>query len=103
MVAYDKNIRIVAKMQFYCTEIERATDRFGKSLEIFNVDFDYRSACAMYILQIGELATNLTEEFRQKYNQVPWRLIRAMRNIFTHNYHNMNIEETWRTIEEDIP
>jgi len=100
---FDRNVRIVAKIQFYCSKIEQATLRFGNSVEIFQADFDYQSVCAMYILQIGELAIALTEEFRQKYSDVPWRLIRGMRNIFAHNYHQMDADETWKTIEADVP
>ena len=103
MADFDRNVRIIAKIAFYCTNIEQASLRFGNSLEAFQSDFDYRSVCAMYILQIGELATALTEELRQRYNEVPWRLIRGMRNAFAHDYHHMDVEETWRTIETDVP
>ena len=103
MVEFDRNISITAKLVFYCEKIEQATQRFGNSLEAFQSDFDFRSVCAMYILQIGELARALAEEFRQKYDEVPWRLIRGMRNIFAHDYHHLDVEETWKTIETDIP
>jgi len=103
MAEFDHNTASICKMLHYCNDIERAVERFGKSLKAFQADTDYQSACAMYILQIGELATVLSEDFREKYSYVPWRLIRAMRNIFAHDYYNMNIEQTWKTIETDIP
>ena len=103
MAEFDRNVRIIAKIVFYCAKIEQATKRFGNTMEAFQSDFDFRSVCAMYILQIGELATALAEEFRQKYNEVPWRLIRAMRNVFAHDYHHLDVEETWKTIESDVP
>ena len=56
----------------------------------------------MCILQIGELASNLSDEFRVKYDKVPWRAIRAMRNIFAHDYASMNVEETWFVIENRV-
>ena len=103
MEKYNKNISLIKRILEYCYELNALTERFGKSLEIFQADFAYRNACSMCILQIGELASRLSEEFRQKYNSVPWKLIKAMRNIFAHDYDNMNIEQTWVTIENDIP
>ena len=103
MAEFNRNVRIVAKIVFYCEKIDQAVLRFGNTMEAFQSDFDYRSVCAMYILQIGELATALTEEFRVRYNEVPWRLIRGMRNAFAHDYHHLDVEETWRTIEMDVP
>lgn len=103
MASISRDVRIIANIVFYCVKIEQASLRFGNSLEDFKSDFDFRSVCAMYILQIGELATILTEEFRQNYNKVPWRLIRGTRNVFAHDYHHMDAEETWKTIETDIP
>jgi uncharacterized protein with HEPN domain len=87
----------------YCQEIDALNERFGKLFEVFSNDFAYRSACSMCILQIGELASRLSDDFRDKYNSVPWKLIRAMRNIFAHDYENVNISQTWTTITVDIP
>jgi uncharacterized protein with HEPN domain len=103
MAEFNRNVRIAAKIVFYCEKIEQAALRFGNSSESFASDFDFRSVCAMYIIQIGELATVLSEDFRQKYNGVPWRVIRGMRNVFAHDYHHLDVEETWKTIETDIP
>jgi len=102
MAKYNKNSAILEKIIAYCEEIEKTTTRFGKTLEAFQNDSIYRNACAMCILQIGELATNLSEEFRAEYDKVPWRSIRAMRNIFAHDYESMNTEETWAVIENRI-
>ena len=103
MANSDRNAQATEKILFYCEKIETAVSRFGNTLEAFQADFDYRSVCAMYIMQIGELSTVLTDDFRAKYSGVPWRLIRGMRNVFAHDYHNMNVEETWNTIQTNIP
>lgn len=102
MAKYDKNLYIIEKIIAYCEEIEKTTIRFGRTLEAFRNDSMYRNACAMCILQIGELASNLSDEFRAGHDKVPWRSIRAMRNIFAHDYESMNIEETWVVIESRI-
>jgi len=103
MPKYDKRISILEKIIRYCGQIDKTTERFGKTYEIFYEDFDYQNACAMCIFQIGELASRLPEDFRAKYDQIPWKLIRGMRNMFAHEYEKMDIEELWETIKTDIP
>jgi uncharacterized protein with HEPN domain len=57
----------------------------------------------MCILQIGELTTNLTEEFLQKYDDIPWQAIRRMRNIAAHHYGKFDVDILWATISNKIP
>jgi len=103
MPKYDKRTSILERIIRYCEQIDKTTERFGRVYEIFYNDFDYQNACAMCILQIGELASRLPEDFCTKYNKIPWKLIRGMRNMFAHEYEKVNIEEFWDTIETDIP
>ena len=102
MAEYNKDLHLIERIIAYCNEIEKTTARFGRSIESFSADSAYRNACAMCILQIGELASNLSDPFRLEYDKVPWRSIRAMRNIFAHDYESMDIEETWSVIENRI-
>jgi uncharacterized protein with HEPN domain len=57
----------------------------------------------MCILQIGELVGKLSDEFKAKYNAVPWKDIKAMRNIAAHNYGEMDLEILWETATIDVP
>jgi uncharacterized protein with HEPN domain len=103
MPKYDKRIVILERIIHYCEQIDKTTERFGKTYEIFHKDFDYQNACAMCIFQIGELVSRLPEDFREEYNKIPWILIRGMRNIFAHDYENVSLIRVWETIETDIP
>ncbi len=38
-----------------------------------------------------------------KKDNVPWRSIRGMRNIFAHNYGAIDTRIIWHTINDDIP
>ena len=97
----DKNI--LEHIVEYCNDIEAAVKRFGKDYEIFSNDKEFRNACALCILQIGELGGNLSSEFKDTYNQMPWKQIKAMRNMVAHSYGSISIEITWETIQSDIP
>jgi len=99
----NKNLSILEHMQRYCIEIAEMVVRFGDSFETYKTDFAYRHACAMCIFQIGELTTHLTDNFKHAYDKVPWKSMKAMRNIAAHGYGSISFEKVWNTIKQDIP
>ena len=65
----------------YCTKIEASIRRFGPDFESFVCDSDYVDSVSMNILQIGELAGTLSQEYVDKTRGVmDWRSIKGMRN-----------------------
>lgn len=45
----------------------------------------------------------MTEEYKEQTKAaIPWRAIRGMRNLFAHAYHNMRVDEIWKTAIENI-
>lgn len=103
MKPLDRNIRILEHIIVYCDQIEETIQRFGNSYDIFSSDAIYRNAAALCVLQIGELAGKLTDEFRLSHPGAPWRQIRGMRNIVAHSYGTVDPEITWEILTEDIP
>ena len=99
----ERDLSIIEHICSYCNDILDAVNRFGNSFEAFSNDKDYRNACALCILQIGELCGHLSEEFRSQHTSMPWNEIKAMRNVVAHRYGSISIEATWETIETDIP
>jgi uncharacterized protein with HEPN domain len=97
-----RDIGALKRIILYCDRIQNAKDRFGTSFEIFKEDYDYQSSCAMYILQIGESANRLSTSLKDKHNDIPWRDIIGMRNIFAHDYENIDVEKIWETLWDDI-
>lgn len=63
----------------------------------------YRNAVIMPILQIGELASHLSEVFKAEYAQIPWNEMRGIRNLMAHQYHSVDYEIIWNTACQDIP
>ena len=70
----------------YCDQIQEAILRFGDDRELFLKDSVYHNAVALCILQIGELVSNLSDDFRAAHTDIPWREIKLMRNIVAHRY-----------------
>lgn len=52
---------------------------------------------------IGEAVKNLSKEFRERYNSIPWKEFTGIRDKLIHAYFNVNIERVWNVIRQDIP
>ncbi len=51
---------------------------------------------------IGEASRNISAEIKSRYAQIPWRLSSDMRNIVAHEYFQVNLMLTWRTIQNNL-
>lgn len=52
---------------------------------------------------IGEATTRLPSGWKDNFPDVPWKLIKAMRNILIHDYSEVSAERVWTVAAEDIP
>ena len=103
MPSIDRDRNIISHMLKYCDEVETAHDDFSHSKEKFMNSSTYRNAVTMPILQIGEVANHLSEEFKQQHKQIPWNEMRGIRNLMAHQYHFVDFEIIWDTSRIDIP
>lgn len=98
-----RDIFALKKIIKYCDDIDKTNEHFGFSrTELENNDI-YLNALAMCVLQIGELTTHLSDAFKERYTEIPWVKIKAMRNVATHRYGEFSISILWETIIGDIP
>lgn len=98
-----KDGQILQHIIIYCNEIDSTIKQFGKFKRTFETDYIYRNAVSMPILQIGELAKRLSDDFLKESTDIPWRAIKGMRNMFAHEYNSMNIDKIWETATKDVP
>lgn len=94
---------ILQKIIDYCDKTEILIERFGATYEKFVSDFGYQMACGMCIIQIGELTTRLTEDFKNQNLEIAWTKIKGLRNIYAHDYESVNLKMIWEILTEDIP
>jgi uncharacterized protein with HEPN domain len=52
---------------------------------------------------IGDAVKRLSQEFRQTYPQIPWRRIAGFRDVLTHDYEDVDVDEVWRVIAQNLP
>ncbi len=95
--------KICRKMIGYCDDITDMVQNYGNTMGDYLRSKPYQYATGMCILQIGELVNRLSPEAMAENVQIPWRLIRAMRNMYAHDYENVQYSLVWQTITEDIP
>ncbi len=102
MNALERDLDILGHIIRYCDQIDEAVRRFGNDAQVFVGDVVYQNAVAMCLLQIGELVGHLSEEYREGHPAMPWRQIKALRNIIAHNYGAIDAETAWEIVQEDI-
>lgn len=96
---------ILEKICGYCAEVERTHEYFKHDKDLFfdrANGFVYRNSITMPILQIGELAKKLSEEFRNSHRDIPWREVMGMRDIFAHHYGSLDYDIVWNTSVSDV-
>ena len=52
---------------------------------------------------IGEAASQVSEEFKASYPQIPWQEIIGMRNRLIHVYFDVDLDVLWSTVTKNLP
>ena len=91
------------KILKYCKEINDAMEMFHSDFEVFRNSSVFQNSCCMCVLQIGELAKVLTKEYTDSNQDIPWKAWCGIRDVFAHQYGNLDKESAWRTLNNDIP
>jgi uncharacterized protein with HEPN domain len=60
-------------------------------------------ACLYNIQVIGEAVSHLPEEIKQQETQIPWVLIKGMRNRLIHEYFGTDLQLVWNVIKNELP
>ena len=82
-------------------EIQKFTR--GMDFETFREDDKAIRAVEMNFIIIGEAANQIPEEVEEKHINIPWNLMRAMRNRIVHVYFKIDEKLMWDTIQNDLP
>ena len=74
-----------------------------KNAEDFRTNNDKSKAALFDLLQIGELANNLSKEFTQEIVDIPWNNVYNLRNRIVHGYAGVDYKIIWETTKYNIP
>lgn len=95
------------KFDLYLTDIVEAIGRVDEYTR--DVDFDAFTKKKMAVdavlrnLEIiGEAASQIPEEVKKKYVDIPWRDIQDFRIVVAHHYWSMNLERVWDIVQHKL-
>ncbi len=69
----------------------------------FKYDMEKQDAVMWRLTIIGEAASNIPKELRDKYPAVDWKGVIGMRNLAVHEYFGVEIKDIWDTIVKSLP
>lgn len=75
----------------------------GKSRADLDRDRQLNLALVRLLEIVGEAASQLPEEARSSYPQVPWAQIVSLRNRLIHGYDAVDFDVLWKILKDDLP
>jgi uncharacterized protein with HEPN domain len=75
----------------------------GKDRTDYDQEIVLRLALTHLVQVIGEAAQQVSKEFQNLYEQVPWREIIGMRHRIVHDYLNVDEDVVWEVVQNDLP
>lgn len=95
-------------MFVYITDIIESMDAIeeyikGLNDEKFEANYLAQDAVMMRLSIIGESTAKLILEFRKNHPNIPWRSMKAVRNLIVHDYASVNLKKIWEIVSKDLP
>lgn len=75
----------------------------GMDQATLRADRRTQAAVLYEIVVVGEAANRLSDDFRARHPEIPWKEIVGMRNILAHQYDKVDADEVWEVVHQDIP
>ena len=100
MSQHDPKVRLLHMRDYAGKAIEMAKGRERKHLD---EDEMFQLALTRLVELIGEAATRVPEESREKYSRIPWPKVTGMRHRLIHEYDTVDLDILWDTVYHDLP
>lgn len=71
------------------------------SREFFDESDLYQSAVLFKLMIVGEAASNISLDIRNRYTDVDWQSLKGFRNIIAHEYFSLNQDIVWDSAQND--
>jgi len=94
--------------QEFLSDIREALQRItayvgGMAYETFTTDSKTQDAVIRNLEILGEATKNLSDEFRARYQTIPWRSMAAARDRLIHHYFGTNLDIVWHIATVELP
>jgi len=89
-------------------DIRQAIDRIEQyiknlSFDAFSDDQKSVDAVVRNLEIIGEAASRLPDEFKEKYSEIEWYKVVGLRHRIVHEYFGIDLEIIWQILNRDLP
>lgn len=75
----------------------------GMTCDQLQADAKTLDAVIMNFTVLGEAASGVPDEIQSRWPDIPWRVIKDMRNVITHQCFKISPEILWETIQAQLP
>jgi uncharacterized protein with HEPN domain len=75
----------------------------GVTRERWDADAMLRDAVLYRMMLLGEIASALPDDLRDRHPDVAWRQVRAFRNLAVHKYFGVDWAVVWKIAQEEPP
>ncbi|MEI7684242.1 MAG: HepT-like ribonuclease domain-containing protein [Planctomycetota bacterium] len=82
-------------------EVEQFT--LGMSQSEFVADLKTLRAVELELIIIGEAASKISDATQKANSQIPWQLMKALRNRLVHAYFSVDPNVLWDTVQNNLP
>jgi uncharacterized protein with HEPN domain len=72
------------------------------SYDEFLADGKTQDAILYNLIIIGEAANQISDEFRERHNTIPWSSMIGTRNIIVHGYDQVKLQIVWKILQRDL-
>ncbi len=83
--------------------LEAQSHAAGQSVETLRNSRVLQLALFHLVEIVGEAASRVSKETRDRHPEIPWRGAIGMRNRIVHGYEVLDVDVLWDTLKEDVP
>ena len=75
----------------------------GRSLDNVREERSLALMLVKCLEMVGEAGFKTSRSCRDSHPEIPWRTLIDLRNHLVHEYHDIDAERVWTTIQSDMP
>jgi len=83
--------------------IGRVESATGEGKDAFLASELHQDAVLRNLHTVTETTQRLSDDLKQAYPDVEWKMLAAFRNVLVHDYLGIDLELVWTVITRDIP
>jgi uncharacterized protein with HEPN domain len=83
--------------------IERIEEYTQEGEEYFLEDRKTQDAVLRNLHILAESSQRISDNLKEQFPQVDWRILSAFRNVVVHDYLGISLSRIWDIVENDLP